>query len=144
MIVPLVAYGMLTKTAGSTPAVVEEISSNEFFDNLILEENIHDKIRRYANEYGVSYEQVDRLIGCETQHTYDPSIRSTVRYKFSDSRRGIVRGEQEMSYGLVQIHLPDHPYVSLEQATDPDFALSFLMKNWDKREQWWSCWGLVN
>lgn len=39
-------------------------------------------------------------------------------------------GTREQSYGLAQIHLPDHPNVTYEQAIDPEFAIEFMAKNW--------------
>ncbi len=34
----------------------------------------------------------------------------------------------EMSYGLVQINIKAHTHISYEQATDPDFAIKFLLE----------------
>lgn len=41
------------------------------------------------------------------------------------------------SIGLVQIRDCNHPTVSYEQATDPIFAVNFLIKNIDKCNTWW-------
>ncbi len=41
------------------------------------------------------------------------------------------------SVGLVQIRNCDHKEVSYEQATNPIFAVNFLIKNIDKCETWW-------
>ncbi len=41
------------------------------------------------------------------------------------------------SVGLVQIRDCNHPNVSFKQATDPIFAVNFLIKNIDKCKTWW-------
>lgn len=101
---------------------------------------IIDLTREYANRYHVSFDTMMRIMKCEN-NTFNPKRQAEIRYNFSDARRGIVKGEQEMSYGLVMIHLPDHPSVSLEEATDPEFAINFLAENLSKgRGRMWSCY----
>lgn len=52
-----------------------------------------------------------------------------------------VVGDQGTSYGLVQIHLPAHPWVDEEMALDPVFSLEFMAGEWAAGRQWqWSCW----
>lgn len=71
----------------------------------------------------------------------DTNLQSGHRYKFSDPRRGIIIGEQEKSFGLAMIHLPDHPTISHAQATDPEFALSWMVKEFEAgRQSQWTCW----
>lgn len=91
-----------------------------------------------SKEYGVSETIMVGIIDCES--SWDTTLQSKHLYSFSDPRRSIVKGERERSYGLVQIHLPDHPNVTLEQATDPEFAVDFLAKNIAQgRLGMWSC-----
>lgn len=73
--------------------------------------------------------------------TRDPMKQSDVRYSFSSSKRGIVKGEREQSFGLAQIHLPDHPDISYASATDPIFAIDYLGKELSKGncKQWTTC-----
>lgn len=97
------------------------------------------KIRLYSDKYNVPFERIHNTIECETAHTFDPMIQSQVKYNFSSPRRGIVEGTQEMSYGLAQIHLPDHPKVSYEQATDVDFAIEFMAQSYSKGKDIWYC-----
>jgi hypothetical protein len=53
-------------------------------------------------------------------------------------------GTREESYGLVQIHLPAHPTVSKDQATDPTFAIAFLVENIKAgNAKIWSCYRIV-
>lgn len=84
------------------------------------------EIVAYAAKYGVSAPLMRRIIECETANTFDPKIQSFVRYAYSRPAYGIVKGDRERSFGLAQIHLPDNPRISYEQATDPDFALNFM------------------
>ena len=102
-------------------------------------ETIEEKIARYSEMYGVPYSRIYNTIECETAHTFDTNIQSNLRYDFSSKKRGIVLGEREQSYGLAQIHLPDHPEVTIEQATNPDFAIEFMAKNMSLGRKWWYC-----
>lgn len=96
-------------------------------------------IDKYSQKYGVPYKEIHTIIACETGNTFNPEIQSRVRYNFSSTKRGIVKGERERSYGLAQIHLPDHPYVSIEQAKDPEFAIEFMAKSLSKGKNIWYC-----
>lgn len=50
-------------------------------------------------------------------------------------------GDHGYSFGLAQIHLPSHPYVSREEALDPEFAVEFMAKNFKAgNARLWSCW----
>lgn len=116
-------------TSGSTPMVVSTHTP------VTPREIVSVK----SKEYGVSEVLMVDIINCENT-PWDTTLQSKHLYSFSDPRRGIVQGERERSYGLVQIHLPDHPSVSYEQATDPEFAIDFLAKNISEgRLSMWSC-----
>ncbi len=89
-------------------------------------------IATYAEKYKVLPNTMYKVVSCETGGTFDPGIQSLARRK---------DGTQEDSWGLAQIHLPDHPDVTKEQATDPDFAIEFLAKNISEgRPYLWTCW----
>lgn len=50
-------------------------------------------------------------------------------------------GDGGNSFGLVQIHLPSHPTVTVEQAKDPHFAINFIVDKFlDNKERMWTCW----
>ena len=50
-------------------------------------------------------------------------------------------GDYGTSFGLVQIHLPAHPYVTQEQATDPVFAINFITDEFARGNQRiWTCY----
>jgi hypothetical protein len=49
-------------------------------------------------------------------------------------------GDGGTSFGLVQIHLPAHPYVTKEQAFDPEFAIDFILDAFEKNQKrMWTC-----
>lgn len=79
------------------------------------------------------------VVQCESN--FDPTIQSNLRYTFSDPKRGIIKGERELSFGVVQISLPHHPYISKEQALDEDFALNYLADQLAKgKGNMWTCY----
>lgn len=100
---------------------------------------IEKKILLYSQKYNVPYQRLYNTIDCETDHTFDTKIQSQVKYNFSAPVRGIVKGEQEKSFGLAQIHLPDHPNVSYSQAIDADFAIEFMAQHYSKGKDIWFC-----
>jgi hypothetical protein len=92
-------------------------------------ESLQEKVERYAKLYDVPSGEIAETIDCETGGTWDTTIRSGHTLSYG----------QERSYGLAQIHLPSHPDVSHEEATDPDFAIEFMAKHWDTHKSWWVC-----
>lgn len=129
-----VAYWM---NIGTTQSIIIA-ADNDY--KVIAKAEIIERIHFYSDKYNVSFDKMYKVVECETAHTFNPQIQSQVRYNFSSPQRGIVKNEQEKSYGLAQIHLPDHPTVSVQQATDIDFSLNFLAENLSKgRDRMWSC-----
>jgi len=95
--------------------------------------------REIAREHGLNEEEFLRVLDCENRG-WDPSIQSYHRYK-EGNRWGFPAGTREKSYGLVMIHLPDHPSVTYEQATDPVYALNWMADKWVQgRQAMWSCY----
>lgn len=101
--------------------------------------SVNELVTLYASKYAVSEGVMLRIMECENK-SRDPKGQSKHIYYFSDPKRNIVEGTRERSYGLVQIHLPDHPDVSYEQATDPEFSIDFLAKHLSRGHGfWWTC-----
>lgn len=101
--------------------------------------SVEELINSASAKYNVSSSEMWRIMRCENK-SFDPKMQSRHIYDFSSARRNIVEGTRERSYGLVQIHLPDHPTITYEQATDPAFSVDFLAKNLSKgRGYWWTC-----
>jgi len=104
-----------------------------------------------AARHGVSRDTARRITHCEAPIVERDGVRyydaedpqSRVRYNEGQILRnpdwGEV-GEREDSWGPVQIHLPDHPEVTREQAVDPHFSTEFLavaIKNGQQGK--WTC-----
>jgi len=95
---------------------------------------------KYAKEYGVSAKQITNIINCENR-SWNTTLQSGIRYKKDYPTLGIKAGELERSYGLSQIHLPAHPYITHEQATNPDFAIEFMAKALSEgKGTMWTCY----
>lgn len=111
----------------------------------VVSENSSPKTHRelvtiFAKQYGVSESDMVKVITCEVGAEWNTNIQSNIKYNFSASKRGIVKGDRERSYGLAQIHLPDHPQVSIEEATDPVFAINFMAYYFSiGKQSMWSC-----
>ena len=85
-----------------------------------------------AERYGADPEKMRRTIACETANTWDADIQSGYHYP---------TGGQEQSFGLAQIHLPDWPTITIDQAKDPHFAISFMAEQFGSgNARAWSCY----
>ena len=120
-------------TAGTTPVFIEPITYTISTGTPVIypadPSSIHDIVLEATNRYGTNFQEVWNMIGCETQGTYDPLIQSY----------NILWYGRELSFGLAQIHLPDHPNITQAQATNPFFAADFIAKNWEAHKDWWKC-----
>lgn len=93
-------------------------------------ERIQQEIQQRAEEYNVSAEVMSKVIKCESNGS--TTVQSF--HKRPD-------GSREQSFGLVQIHLPDWPEVSYEDATNPAFAIQFLAEKLSEgRGNLWTCY----
>lgn len=106
-------------------------------------ETIKDEVWRAAAKYNTFPDKMWKVMLCENKDL-NPTLQSFHTYKYSDPTRGIIAGEREKSFGLAQIHLPDHPSISYEQATNPEFAIDFMAKNFaEGNARWWSCYKMI-
>lgn len=93
------------------------------------EKKINEVIDEKAKEYGVKASVMKATIACESQGS------TTVQSYYHSN------GKRELSFGLSQIHLPDHPNITKEQAQDPMFAIEFMAKEMSEGRAWkWTCW----
>ncbi len=101
---------------------------------------VQELVKKYATKYNVSSVRMMETIRCENRDL-NPKLQSGMRYKFSDPKRGIRIGDRERSFGLVQIHLPDHPEITYEQATNAEFSIEFMAKKFAQgRQGEWYCY----
>lgn len=106
----------------------------------VVTKTIPELVDFYADAYNVSSTQMMAVMKCEN-NTLDTNLQSRLKYSRDNSRWGVVAGQREESYGLVQIHLPDHPHISKEQATNPEFAIEFMAQEFSKgRASKWTCY----
>lgn len=93
--------------------------------------------RTTAKDAGLNVEHFLGTIDCETKGTWNPSIQSE-----ASSTTDV--GGREESWGLVQIHLPDHKDITKAQAINPHFAINWMRDEWLKGNAWeWSCWNAL-
>ncbi len=116
----------------SIPIISQEITYTK--------EQLVQKVYKYAELYNVSPQKMLQVISCEND-TWNIRRQSELHYNFSSPKRGIIYGEQEKSFGLVMIHLPDHPEITYDQAINPDFAIQYLARKLhDGKGKMWSCY----
>ncbi len=103
---------------------------------------VQELVLQYSKEYDVSSAQMMRIIKCEN-YRLDPTAQSELKYK-KGNRWKLPAGSREQSYGLVQIHAPDHPEITYEQATDANFSIEYLAKNLKQGHgKMWSCFSKI-
>lgn len=113
----------VVETIEKTPCMVQE-SDRECVERLV---------GIYAKKYKVSAGSMMNTLENEN-HTFDFDRQSGLKYK-KGNRWKQPAGSREQSFGIAQIHLPDHPNVTMEEATDPEFAVEFMAQNFAKGKQ---------
>jgi hypothetical protein len=126
-----------------SPSVIttqEETDAHKKDFDVLLTLGVLEKVNEYATRHGANAKEMyDTIAKCENK-ALNPNQQSGHRYDFNSPKRDIVKGDQERSYGLAMIHLPDHPTITLENATDPEFALEWMAKEFAAgRESQWTC-----
>lgn len=113
--------------------IAEDVVPKELIKEPTKDELIQ-KVYKYAKDYNVNPKVMTNVINCENKE-WDTNLQSRIINK---------KGLREESYGLSQIHLPSHPSINLDQATDPDFAIEFMAKNMSKgKASMWSCYNKI-
>lgn len=102
---------------------------------LTPEPTIEEQIRDIAVLHGINPDKYLALIKCENKDL-DPNQQSNLKYNFSDPKRGIVKGSREISFGLLQAHLPDHPDITIAQATSAEWSLNWGAKHIKEGRAW--------
>lgn len=87
--------------------------------------SIPELVTYYSNKYSVSEVVINKVINCESG--FNPNAHNLT--------------SREDSWGLVQINRLAHPHISVEQATNPSFAIEFLAENLSKNNgRIWTCY----
>lgn len=85
-----------------------------------------DRIRlayKKADEAGINGDVLLHVAWCESGLL---NVQSALHYTFSDASRGIVKGDQERSYGWYMVHTPDHD-VTADQALNVEWAIGWAI-----------------
>lgn len=95
-----------------------------------------DAIESLSEEYHISSSTMARIVSCETGgNTGSTTIQSLAVNS---------KGQQENSWGLVQIDLDYHPDISRDEAQNPIFALTFLAQNLAAGNgHLWTCFNMM-
>ena len=113
----------------STTSISPEAPKPPLKQELTSSTTIVAYIKKEALKRNIEPEPIIETIKCESN--FIPDVQS--RHRYAD-------GTREQSFGLVQIHLPSHPYVTKEQANDPEFAIDFILDAWQSGQQrMWTC-----
>lgn len=121
LLLPLVAFAKprVIKELEITPKPIVDTSTTTW-----TREMIDKEINRVSAIYQVSSVQIHKIIYCESRY-------NTKAHNLTS---------REDSWGLVQINRMAHPQISVEQATDPKFALDFLARNLKAgKGSMWTC-----
>lgn len=93
---------------------IEPVSVHEY--------TIPEMIEHSAEKYGVSFDILTNVISCESSYNSNAI------------------GDYGESYGIAQIHLPDHPDITKEQALDADFSIDWMAQQFSLgHATMWSC-----
>lgn len=94
---------------------------------------VESLVSLYAPLYGVSASSMMRTLSNEND-TFEPCRQSGLTYR-EGNRWGFPAGTREQSFGVAQIHLPDNPKVTKDQACDPEFSVKFMAEAFSKGHQ---------
>lgn len=126
----------------SKPLIYTQVEAKEEPQEVLIETKIEwtkDRIRqevdKKAKKYNISADEMWGTMSCESGAS--TTIQSFYKKKYKSSVKLHGDHTREQSFGLSQIHLPDHPDVTYEQAIDPEFSIEYMAKNW--RTETWYC-----
>ena len=132
VVLPLLAFASpvdapyMEYVAQMTPQEAQNAPINDFV--LKVEDRhvptVEEQIQAIATLHGINPQKFLALVKCENL-SLDPNLQSNLRYNFSDPKLGIVKGTRERSYGLLQIHAPSHPGITMAQMTSAEWSLNW-------------------
>lgn len=87
--------------------------------------DIPGMIAYYAKKHSVSEKELYKTLFCES--SLNPNAKNIT--------------PRERSYGVAQINLMAHKNITIEQATDPQFAIEWTAIQFAKgKQRMWTCW----
>lgn len=109
-----------------SPVLSPEIAHAEVLD-------IDQLITLSSTKEGINREHFYKTLECESAGFTDVAIQSYVPDPTGPNGR-------EDSWGLAQIHLPDHPDVSREMAQNPSFAIPYAAHLFKENPHYFHCY----
>ena len=91
-----------------------------------------------ANRHSIDSKEFLALAMCES--SLNPTVQSRLRYKKDHPQWGVKKGDRELSFGLFQIHLPDNPSITKDEALDPYFAIEWAAIKFKDDPAIWACY----
>lgn len=103
------------------------------------------RIREIAKEMGLTKEQTDRAVKIGYCESGLVPKQSQNRYSKDHPEWGVKKGDQELSFGIFQIHIPSNRNVTVEKAMNVDWASRWALTKM-KNGYWrlWTCNKLIN
>ena len=124
---------ILTVSLNPANLVAEDVVGTPCMYNESNEDCVWRLVKIYSKEYNVSAKSMMNTLRNENT-TFDFDQQSYLKYK-KGNRWKQPAGSREQSFGIAQIHLPDHPTVTKEEAIDPAFAVEFMAKKFAQGKQ---------
>lgn len=137
---PQKAESIMIEVIAPEPTFKEVLASSTL---PVRREMVRVKVAEFTKKYKIENrtEQIYQTIASCENIPLDSNLQSGHRYKVDNLRWGVKAGEQERSFGLAMIHLPDHPDISYEEATSPLFAIEWMVKEFSLGRSWqWTCY----
>ena len=137
---PQKAESITIEVSAPEPTFKEVLASSTL---PVRREMIRVKVAEFTKKYKIENrtEQIYKTIASCENIPLDSNLQSGHRYKYDSVRWNVKAGEQEKSFGLSQIHLPDHPDISYEEATDPLFSIEWMVKEFSLgHASQWTCY----
>lgn len=108
----------------TTPKAEAAVPPAQVAESLNSREDMEAYIRR---AYPARAAEIISVVSCESD--------------FNKDAQGDFRNGEYTSFGLVQIHRPAHPELSLETIKDPRWSLDYIIKEFKAgHEKQWSCY----
>lgn len=115
IILVFTAMSQISKVTAEAPQLIIEDAIVDLQKEEYSDEDIITLISLYSKKYDVDEFVIKQVIWHESHYNEDAE--------------GDFYNGRYNSFGLSQIHLPSHPNVSKQEATDPHFAIEFMAKN---------------
>ena len=133
---PIPTHNIVATATVDTRTVKEVLAQASLEERKII---IKEMVGKTAETYNLNAGLLFKVLSCENGE-FDTNLQSRMKYPYSVKSWGVAKGDRELSYGLAMIHLPSHPHITLEQATDPEFSIEYMGSEFAAgRASQWTC-----